>query len=254
MPLPNKMNPLAREPVFTLTVKPGILGTSLTYGFTPLWRAGGYCKVIDWGDGTSEDAVTNQASISHTYSSAGTYKIKVKADCYKFYFGLNTAYAPLIYDSNGNWDAIGDLTNASEMFSGCANAVFALKSLPSGLTGASSMFRGCANARLSLTSLPAGITGGSYMFDGCANASISITTLPSGLTNGAGMFRGCANSVMNLNTLAANAPTGGWTALTNIAQMFQNCSLVTGSQSAFLAQCPNVTNTTNAFTGTNTTA
>ena len=378
MSIPTELNPLGvgKEKYFTITIKPGILGASLTYGFTPYWRSGGYCKVIDWGDGTSEDAVTSQASISHTYSSAGTYKIKVEADCYKFYFGLNTTYAPLIYDSNGNWDAIGNITNASDMFSGCTNAVFAFKSLPSRLTTASGMFRGCANARLSLTSLPAGITTATQMFSGCVASILQLTSLPSGLTKASGMFSGCINATIpitslpvgliesssmfygcenaqlalttlpsgltncnamfykckkallaltslpngltdctnmfsdcvnstlpltslpdsitkargmfgscrnaelnltalpssmttcdmmfkctlpaklkvDLDAVVSNAPVNGWSDITSLKEMFWYCPGVTGSRSAFLAKFPNVTNTSNTFTGTNTTA
>jgi hypothetical protein len=67
------------------------------------------------------------------------------------------------------------------------------------------------------------------------------------------MFYNCTKAEINLDTLVANAPAEGWTALTNIAYMFYGCTKVTGSRSAFLAKCPNVTSTAGAFDGTNTT-
>jgi hypothetical protein len=61
-------------------------------------------------------------------------------------------------------------------------------------------------------------------------------------------------ATINLDTLAANAPAEGWTALTNITNMFCYSPNVTGSRSAFLAKCPaDVTGASGAFTGTNTT-
>ena len=51
--IPYPLDPMGSNlgPYFTLVVKPGILGASLTYGFTPYWNTGGYCKVVDWGGG-----------------------------------------------------------------------------------------------------------------------------------------------------------------------------------------------------------
>lgn len=287
MVIPYKFNPLgvSKSSYFELVVKPGILVDSLTYGFTPYWNANGYCKVIDWGDNTSEDAVTSETVLTHTYSSSGTYKIKIKADCYRMIFGamIDNDYAKLVYNSNGNWDALGNITdsrymfnycinavfqfkniprnivNGSNMFSNCKNAILPLTSLPSSLTNSVSMFDGCTSASLSITSLPSNLTYNSGMFRDCTNATLLITSLPSNLTNCSNMFYGCNKAVIDLDTLVANAPANGWEKLTNIMYMFYNAGAgnspgtVTGSRSAFLAKCPNVKSTSNAFTGTNTT-
>lgn len=338
-------------------MKPGILGDSLTYGFTPHWNAGGYCKVVDWGDGVAEDAVKSGTTLTHTYAASGTYTIRIKADCYRCMFGDNRTYTPLVYDANGNWDALGNITNGDCMFSNCFNAklsfttlpaclqkapnMFAycsaaslpLTSLPSGLLDARNMFYRCEKATLPLTSLPPGLTSAEGMFSYCPEAQLDLqelpeslsgsiremfyhciksklnfTTLPNGITSAystfrdcyeaelqitslpeslvtmLGLFEGCfkarihltklPNAIsgrtvlafsnaklaeINLDELAANAPEGGWTGVTSIASMFYNAGsgnspgTVTGSRSAFLAKLPNVTNTTNAFYGTNTT-
>ena len=283
--IPYPLDPMGSklEPYFELVVKPGILGDSLTYGFTPYWNTGGYCKVVDWGDGASQDATASGTTLTHTYAAAGTYTIRIKADCYKCMFGYNDTYAPLIYDADGNWDALGNITDGSNMFYNCTNATLPLTSLPSGLTDGSTMFNGCRNATLPLTSLPDGLTNGGNMFNGCRNAMLPLTRLPDGLTNSESMFSNCTNATMhltslpagitslvsaflsamlaeiNLDDLTANAPEGGWTEVTSIENMFYNAGsgnspgTVTGSRSAFLAKFPNVTNTTNAFYGTNTT-
>ena len=284
--IPYPLDPMGstnRGSYFELVVKPGILASGLTYGFTPSWSAGGYCKVVDWGDGSNGDAVTSGALIKHTYAAAGTYTILIKAYCYKCMFGYNNTYAPLIYDANGNWDALGNITNGSNMFQNCTKATLPLTSLPDGLTNATGMFQNCTNATLPLTSLPAGLTRANSMFYRCTNATLPLTSLPDGLTRAVSMFRNCTNAtlpltslpdgltsgsymfiyckkaVINLDELAANAPEGGWTGVTSIESMFYNAGsgnspgTVTGSRSAFLSKLPNVTDTTDAFYGTNTT-
>ena len=307
--IPYPLDPMGSSlgPYFELVVKPGILGDSLTYGFTPYWKTGGYCKVVDWGDGASQDATASGTTLTHTYAAAGTYTISIKADCYRCRFGNSSTYAPLIYDANGNWDALGNitdggtmfynctnatlqftslpagLTNGYFMFAGCTNATLPLTSLPDGLTSGENMFAVCTKATLPLTSLPAGLTNGGNMFNGCRNAMLQLTSLPDGLTSGGNMFNGCRNATLqltslpagltslvsaflsamlaeiNLDDLTANAPEGGWTGVTSIENIFYKAGsgnspgTVTGSRSAFLAKFPNVTNTTNAFYGTNTT-
>ena len=146
------------------------------------------------------------------------------------------------------------ITDGTAMFGGCANATLPLTKLPEGLKTGTAMFRGCTNAQLHLTKLPDSITDGTTMFRGCTNAQLHLTKLPEGLKAGTEMFANCVNAEINLDTLVANAPAEGWTALTNISNMFSGASKVTGSRSAFLAKCPNVTAQTNTFIGTNTTA
>lgn len=236
--IPYPLDPMGSNlgPYFTLVVKPGILGDSLTYGFTPYWNTGGYCKVMDWGDGSSEDATASGTRLTHTYAAAGTYTIRIKADCYKCMFGYNGTYAPLIYNANGNWDALGNITNGVNMFKDCTNALFNFSDLPKGMTAASYMFSNCTKATLPLTRLPAGLAG-------------SLVSA----------FDNTPLTVINLDDLTANAPEGGWTEVRNIMSMFYNAGsgnspgTVTGSRSAFLAKLHNVTNATKAFYGTNTT-
>lgn len=236
--IPYPLDPMGSNlgPYFELVVKPGILGNSLTYGFTPYCNTGGYCKVVDWGDGAPQDATASGTRLIHTYAASGTYTIRIKADCYRCMFGYHGIYAPLVYDANGNWDALGNITNGTNMFESCTNALFNFSELPKGMTAAGSMFKGCTKATLPLTRLPAGLTG-------------SLVSA----------FENTPLTVINLDDLTANAPEGGWTEVRNIMSMFYNAGsgnspgTVTGSRSAFLAKLPNVTNTAKAFYGTNTT-
>lgn len=92
--IPYPLEPLARcNPYFEVVVKPGILGSSLTYGFTPYWNTGGYCKVVDWGDGNDENATASGTRIIHTYAAAGTYTVRIKANCRGIRFGHQTSDA-----------------------------------------------------------------------------------------------------------------------------------------------------------------
>ena len=301
MPIPYRFNPMGksnRPQAFELVVKPGILASSMTYGFTPSWNSGGYCSV-DWGDGSREDAVKSGTALNHTYVTAGTYAIRIKAVCYKVQFGGWGSY-PIVDSCSGDWDKLGDLTSGNLMFSMCGNLTASISNLPDGITDGYYMFYHCSNVALSLYRLPESLTHGTGMFEGCSKAqfyfkefpagftggtgmfsgtrcnfrftelpdsitngssmfsgtitsSFTITKLPAGLINGSGMFYN-TGATINLDTLAANAPAEGWTALTNITNMFCYSPNVTGSRSAFLAKCPaDVTGASGAFTGTNTT-
>lgn len=258
--IPYPLDPLGKHsPYFEIVVKPGILDKSLTYGFTPYWNTGGYCRVVDWGDGMSEDAVKSGTTLTHTYAASGTYTISIKADCYKCKFGENLTYAPLVYDANGNWDALGNITDGGAMFFSCNNALLSFFTLPKNLVKGSYMFRVCKKALLPITELPETLTEMSTMFYYAHQAHIRISKLPSGIYAVGYAFAQCYKAVINLDELAANAPEGGWTGLTSIESMLTNAGsgnspgTVTGSRSAFLAKLPNVTSTINAFYGTNTT-
>lgn len=197
---------------FELTIN--VSSNRMIYKFQPYWNTGGYCEV-DWGDGTSEAAVTSGTVLSHTYSETGTYTLKIQAECYKCSFGSTVDGAPnayLVLDCNFNWQALGDITDGTEMFQGCSYATF------------------------------------------------NLTALPENLSSGEYMFYSCKMMTADLDTLAAAAPAEGYTSLTTIRGMFayggniNSPGTVTGSQAAFLAVCPNLTNTNAAFDNTNTTA
>lgn len=105
---------------FELVVKPGILKSSLTYAIFPqIYNTGGYLKVVDWGDGLSSEAAKSGA-LTHTYSQAGTYTVRIKGNCQGIRLGYTNP--EIVYDTNANWDALGKLTYSTSMFSGCVNA------------------------------------------------------------------------------------------------------------------------------------
>lgn len=166
--------------------------------------------------------------------------------------------------------------NLNYVYQNMTNALFPLSVLPESATSMAATFSGCAKAILPFTNLPPKLVTGTNIFSGCTSAISTITELPDTLTACGGIFNKCAkmdirlskfppgittlnsafnqtNAVINLDEVVANAPEGGFTALTDIAAAFYYAPGVTGSRSRFLAICPNLTNTNNAFTGTNTT-
>lgn len=123
------------SPYFEVVLKPGVH----SYGFTPYWKTGGYCKVVDWGDGTSEDATASGTMLTHQYAVDTAHTIRIKANCYRVTFGLPT-YADDLYDVNGNWDALGDITDGESMFHRCGDAILSFSTLPKNLVNGLYMF------------------------------------------------------------------------------------------------------------------
>ena len=231
--IPCKTNPMGKtKEYFSLIVKPGVLG-DMTYGFTPYWNSGRYCRVLDWGDGTSEDAVTNGAVLTHTYSVAGTYEIKIVADCYKIIFGKNTAYSKLIYKMNGNVFKLGNLTSTVYMFENCSSLTEIPETLtiPNSVTDCSNMFENCSSltAIPETLTIPNSVTDCSYMFYYCS----SLTAIPSTFTLGNSvidcmfMFSSCTSLITIPETLTIP------NSVTDCRYMFSSCSSLTTIPSTF---------------------
>ena len=243
----------ARKSKFTLTLN--ITADNLQFGVTPHWNAGGGC-VIEWGDGSTTTPATTGAAANHTYPAAGIYTVAVEGALTRISCGSTNPGA--VTFCNGNWAALGDLTNGNAMFYNCANMDITVDHLPAGLTTAQSMFNGCKAAMLPLASLPDSLTQGSNMFQGCRSSIMTIPRLPSGITGAGYMFYQCQKMTADLDAWVTANPSG-WAGMTNGNYMMYSAGsgnspgTVTGSRSAFEALCPNATFTT-AFYGTNTTA
>ena len=246
-----------KQKVFAIDL--AITADNLTFGVTPYWNSGGYCNIVDWGDGATQAAATSGTALNHTYAAAGTYHVKVRGDMYRFRVGSTNPGA--VTFCNGNWSALGNITDGGSMFINCANMDITVGQLPAGLISAQSMFNGCIAATLPLTSLPAGLTSCGNMFQQCEAATMMIPALPAGITNANYMFYRCRKMTADLDTWCANNP-GGWSSLTtvnNFARIAGNLNTpgtFTGSVSAFEALCPSVSDWTTGqpFYGTNTTA
>lgn len=89
--IPYPLDPLGTySPYFTLVVKPGILNSSLDYDIQTTLNTGGYLKVVDWGDGLSSETAKSGV-LTHTYSQAGTYTVRLKGNCQGIRFGWTHA-------------------------------------------------------------------------------------------------------------------------------------------------------------------
>ena len=108
------------DPEFSFTVKTDNTGTSNNDQFTlPLESSfNGVTAEVDWGDGNS-DTITafNQSEVTHTYSSAGTYTIKITNAIRGFRFNNGGDKAKILDIQNyGVLDIDADRT-----FLGCSN-------------------------------------------------------------------------------------------------------------------------------------
>lgn len=173
----------------------------------------------------------------------------------------NTNYEPYTYTFRGCAEALipikqipPTITQMGFFAWECKKAILPFRELPPTLVGGNdSIFYFCENAEFTITRLPNGVTSLNQAFDHCVKANISFNKLPDNIASLNLTFNTCGNLVVNLDELAANAPEGGYAALTSINGTFLNCPGVTGSRSKFLAACPNATPTDYTFMGTNTT-
>lgn len=144
------------------------------------------------------------------------------------------------------------VANMNGAFFRCTNALLPFKELPQGVTTAINAFSGCINATSTVTSLPTTLTNAAGIFYRCSKMDIRLNTLPSALTSLKQSFDQSA-AIINLDEVVNSAPAGGFTSLVDISGAFYSAPGVTGSRSRFLAACPNLQSSDNAFTGTNTT-
>jgi surface protein len=206
---------------FTFTVKTDNAGTSTSTQFKlPLVSSfNGITSNVDWGDGTT-DSITafDQSEVTHTYSTAGTYEIKISDALRSFRFDNSDDKLKILNISN--WGVF--TFNEISMFSGCSNLNTTSSDAPIiTLTDASSTFRLCT----SLTSLNvsnwdvSNIQSMFVMFFGCN----SLTTLDvgnwdvSGVDNMWAIFR---NSNLLSTVDVTNWDVGS---VTNMREMLFNC-------------------------------
>lgn len=171
---------------------------------------------IDWGDTQSSDITAwDDAALTHTFSSAGTYDIEVKGKCEYLKFNNENRITELLEVEN--LDGLSEVS-----FEGCSNLTainptWNKWNKPTSFYGS---FKGCS----SLTEIPIGL------FDNCADvinfgyafSNTGITTVPDGLFNN------------NTNITSLFAAFYECTSLTSIpAGLFDNNPLVTSFSNTF---------------------
>jgi len=176
--------------------------TTTNESFTiPCQNIGTFDATIDWGDGSATQTITayNDANLTHTFASAGTYQIEIsgKFPNIRFFDDSTSAVKVISVDNLGTtgWQSF------SGAFSNCSN----MTSFTPGTT-----------STLDVTNM-------GYMFSGCS----SLTTLDltafdtSNVTTMVSMFIDCSNLV---SVDLSNFDTSN---VTTMEAMFFRCSSLT---------------------------
>lgn len=189
----------------------------------PLVSTGTYNFVVNWGDGTSDTITTwNQAQTIKTYSSIGTYNIKITGTLVGWVF--NNAGDRLKLLSINSWGNMRLGTTQGSYFYGCANLVLTGVSDILDLTGTtilSGCFRNCNQistiARINEWNV-SNVTNMFQMFSGASifNSNISNWNTTN-VTNFGNLF---AFTAFNQNIGAWNVENG-----INFNSMFINASV-----------------------------
>lgn len=192
--------------VFEVTVSEGDLNFTL-----PCRAVGTYNATIDWGDETQSTITTyDDADLAHSYSSAGTYTVRVSGDLPQPEFNNTGDYAKV--------------TGLIQMGSGVLEVQL--------ING----FYGCIN----ITSLPTDSDSLTYFNTTLEQASnafrgTGITSIPSGIT-----FASVINAnYMIRDTSVASAPDVNLASMEYGAFWAYNCTINTTDWSNILDRCSN---------------
>jgi surface protein len=180
---------------------------------------GGFVDVeVDWGDGTIETFNTS-GNVSHIYSSAGEYTIKIDGTLTTFGVGATGLPSSRPYvigcSSFGN---IG-LISLSGAFRGCANLTLMPAELPPSITNIERIFEGATsfNQNIGIWDT-SGVTNMFRAFFGATSFNQNIGTWDTSATiNMASMFNGATSF---------NQDIGGWntSSVTSLASMFNGAT------------------------------
>ena len=194
----------------------------------------GLCAISCVGCANSELAFTSLPGVDNpTYSYNGAFN------------GASAALLPL--------RKFPVTRGVNSFAANCREAILPFNELPDTVTGnIANAFVNNVKATFTITRIPEGVTSMNGAFQSCKLATIRLSRLPASVTSMSGTFA-YSSLVMDLDEVAANAPDGGYAALTNLSSAFTDCAGVTGSRSRFLAACPNATTNNYTFSGTNTT-
>jgi surface protein len=159
--------PSSESFIFTANTSLTSSGSSTSTQFRlPLVSNGTINFVVDWGDGTSNTITTfNQAEITHTYPSAGTYIISLTGTIRGFRFANSGDRLKIL--NIRNWGTFNMTDNAS--FHGCGNLNATAKDTPIiSTTNLSLCFAGCSRFNGYVGNWDtSNVTTMSQMFNGC---------------------------------------------------------------------------------------
>jgi surface protein len=190
----------------------------------PTYNGGVYNCVVNWGDGLS-DVITawNDAALTHTYASIGTYTITISGQFEGFRFNDSGDKEKLLYiDNGGKYFNIGNLGG---IFYGCVNLTGVNNLNTSDLTYFWAMFANCTSLVEEVQLDTSSATDTSFMLQNCSAYNKPVNFNTANVTNMWSMFYGCTlfNKPVNFNT--ANVE--------NMRYMFGNCSAFNQSLASF---------------------
>ncbi len=225
------------------TTNPGVSASNQIT--LPLSASGSYNFVVEWGDGTL-DTITafDQPEITHSYSSTGTYDVKISGVCDSWIFNNSGDKEKLL-----NISAWGSFrhTSGNGGFFGCSNmTITATDGLVITSTTMNGFFQNCS----SITTIPgietwdvSTVTAFNTCFQGVTNFNQSLNNWDVSNVTGAGfgsMFRGCSS----LNQDFDNWDVSG---ASQTASMFFGCSSFNGNVTTW--DFSNISNTNAMFFG-----
>ncbi len=200
---------------------------------------GGYNYSVDWGDGNVDTGLSGSAT--HTYATAGVYRVKISGDFPRIYFnGGGDKDKILAVEQWGNI-AWADMTNA---FYGCSNLDINATDAPdlSGVSSMFGMFRDATNFNANINDWNvSNVTNMKQLFYNATSFNQPLDSWDvSGVTNMQLMFANATNfnqdlsswsvssvndmSYMFMNATSFNQPLNSWdvSSVTNMASMFKS--------------------------------
>ena len=198
----------------------------------PLEASGTYDFTVNWGDSNSDNiTVWNDAAVTHTYASAGTYTVTIVGIIQSWRFN-NGGDKTKIYDIK-SWGPL-KLGNSNSYFYGCSNLTVSatdVLDLTDTITFYSA-FRGCSsliNFDVHAWDVSA-ITSFLYSFQGCSSLiALDIAAWDThNVTSFSIAFYGCTS----LTTLALDKID--ITSVTTMSNMLTNVTLTTANYSDIL--------------------
>ena len=186
----------------------------------PFILTGTYNCLVKWGDG-NEDTITiyNEAATQHTYSSSGTYTIKISGTIQGFSFGTTTNdQDPAKVTEISQWGTLQP-TSVNGTFQSCSNMDITASDAPdlSQTTTMNTFFNGCSSFDGLSTDMSTWDVSGIGDFTSCFfqastfNGDITAWTTTAAFTM-SGMFR----------SSSFNRDISGWdmNGVTSVSNMF----------------------------------
>lgn len=238
--IPTSLNPLGTRGKTFVTSWNVSAGETI---YLPLIADGTYNMVVDWGDG-SKSTITSYTQNTHTYSSAGTYTVKINGLCTLWKFKDVTASREKIR-SVIQWGDIG-LTSMHGAFYRCYWLLSIAPYAPD-VADYWESFYFCVrlgNIPEKLLYLASSLTEIGFAFYYCS----SLVTIPSrlfikckDLYSIYGIFYDCTNLNSIPENLLANNPD-----INIIVYAFRNTGIITIPENLF-ANNPNISSFTHTF-------